>query len=82
MARFPKTEPKIAQLARQIADGLEHAADEFPSPTVPAAVLRAQLEDYRELLHDQPRGVELKFRVLAMNRADVGGPSTTIRAVL
>jgi hypothetical protein len=201
MARFPKTEPKIAQLARQIADGLEHAADEFPSPTVPAAVLRAQLEDYREktaalaqsraearirrvdknnalktlkdsmranlryaevmarrhperliqlgwgprrprtplkppgevrniairtegdtwvllswdapedggevavyrmqrqeprgewedvatsidrieLLRDQPRGVELKFRVLAMNRAGVGGPSATVKAVL
>ena len=48
MARFPTTEAKIAQLAQQIADGLEHAAEQFPSPTVPPAVLRAQLEDFRE----------------------------------
>ncbi|MCP4200749.1 MAG: fibronectin type III domain-containing protein, partial [bacterium] len=199
--RFPKAEAKIAHLAQQIADGLDHAAEEFPSPTVPPAVLRAQLEDYREksaalarsraeakirrvdknnalktlkdsmradlryaevtarrhperltqlgwgprrprtpleppgevrnmkirdegdtwvflawdapdeggevavyqiqrkqprgkwgdvatsidrveLLHDQPRGVELEFRVLAMNRAGTGGPSATVKAVL
>ncbi len=201
MARFPKTEAKIAQLAQQIADGLDHAAEEFPSPTVPTAELRAQLDDYREknaalarsraeakirrvdkinalktlkgsmranlryaevmarrhperlaqlglgprrprtalkppgevrniairdegdtwvfltweapgeggdvavyriqrreprgewedvttsidrieLLRDQPRGVELDFRVLAMNRAGVGGPSATVKAVI
>ncbi len=201
MARFPKTEPKIAHLAQQIADGLAHAAEEFPSPPVPPAVLKAQLDDYKEknaalarsraeakirrvdknnalktlkdsmranlryaefmsrrhpewlaqlgwrprrprtplkppgevrnitirdegdtwvflgweapdeggevavyriqrqeprgdwedvatsidrveLLRDQPRGVELDFRVLAMNRAGTGGPSATVKAVL
>jgi hypothetical protein len=46
--RFPKSEPEIAHLAGQIADGLEQATDEFPSPTVSPAVLRAQLDDYRE----------------------------------
>jgi hypothetical protein len=201
MPRFPKTEPKIAHLAQQIADGLAHAVEDFPSPTVPPAVLQAQLDDYKEksaalarsraeakirrvdknkalktlkdsmranlryaevmarhhpeqliqlgwaarrprtplkppgevrnikirdegdtwvflsweapgeggevavyqiqrreprgkwedvatsidrveLLRDQPRGVELDFRVLAMNRAGVGGPSATVKAVL
>ena len=201
MARFPKTEPKIAHLAEQIADGLAHAVEEFPSPPVPPAVLKAQLDDYKEknaalarsraeakirrvdknnalktlkdsmradlryaefmsrrhpeqltqlgwaarrprtplkppgevrniairdegdtwvfltweapgeggevavyriqrreprgewedvatsidrleLLRDQPRGVELDFRVLAMNRAGTGGPSATVKAVL
>ena len=201
MPRFPKAEPKIAHLAQQIADGLGHAADAFPSPPVPPAMLKAQLDDYQqknaalarsraeakirrvdklnalktlkdsmradlryaevmarrhperlaqlgwrprrprsalkppgevrniairdegdtwllltweapdaggevavyriqrreprgewedvatsidrlELLRDQPRGVELEFRVLAMNRAGTGGPSATVRAVL
>ena len=201
MPRFPKTEPKIAHLAQQIADGLAHAAGQFPSPPVPPAVLKAQLDDYKEknaalararaeakirrvdknnalktlkdsmradlhyaeviarrhpeqlaqlgwaarrprtslkppgevrniairtegdtwllltweapddggeiavyriqrrkprdewddvatsidrleLVRDQPRGVELEFRVLAMNRAGTGGPSATVKAVL
>ena len=38
--------------------------------------------DRMELLRDQPRGVELEFRVLAMNRAGTGGPSATVKAVL
>ena len=38
--------------------------------------------DRLELLRDQPRGVELDFRVLAMNRAGTGGPSATVKAVL
>ena len=48
MARFPKAEPKIAHLAQQIANGLAHATEEFPSPPVPPAVLKAQLDDYQE----------------------------------
>ena len=38
--------------------------------------------DRVELLRDQPRGVELDFRVLAMNRGGTGGPSATVKAVL
>lgn len=48
MARFPKAEQEIAHLAQQIADGLGHAADVFPSPPVPPAELKAQLDDYQE----------------------------------
>jgi hypothetical protein len=201
VVRFPKTEPKIAQLAQRIADGLAHAAQQFPRPPVPPAALQEQLHDYEaknaelvkaraeakirrvdkdkalktlkdsmrvnlryaeltarkhpeqliqlgwrarrrrtplkppgevrnikirgegdtwllltweapddggevtmyqiqrrepkggwkdlttsidrlELLRDQPRGVELEFRVLAKNRAGTGGPSATVQAVL
>ncbi len=38
--------------------------------------------DRIELLRGQPRGVELEFRVLAMNRAGAGSPSATVTAVL
>jgi len=38
--------------------------------------------DRIELLRDQPRGLELDFRVLATNRAGTGGPSATVTAVL
>ncbi len=48
MARFPKAEAKIAQLALQMADGLAVATETFPSPPVPAPVLKAQLDDYHE----------------------------------
>lgn len=48
MARFPKSEAKIAELARRIAEGLTNAADEFPSPPVPVAELSAQIGDYHQ----------------------------------
>ncbi len=38
--------------------------------------------DAVELLRDQPRGVELEFRVIALNRAGSGPPSATVTAVL
>jgi len=38
--------------------------------------------DRIELLRGQPRGVELEFRALAMNRAGDGSPSATVSAVL
>jgi hypothetical protein len=38
--------------------------------------------DRLELLRDQPRGVDLEFRVLAKNNAGTGGPSATVKAVL
>ena len=38
--------------------------------------------DAIELLRDQPRGVDLEYRVLALNRAGAGSPSGTVTAVL
>jgi hypothetical protein len=38
--------------------------------------------DTIELLREQPRGVDLEYRVLAMNRAGTGSPSATATAVL
>jgi hypothetical protein len=53
-----------AHLARQIADGLAHAAEQFPRPPVPATALQAQLDDYKEKdaavtpVHVSPRTFE------------------------
>ena len=47
MARFPKAEAKIAQLARLIAEGLAHAPEDFPSPPVSSADLLAQLAEFQ-----------------------------------
>ena len=46
MAQFPKSEAKIAQLARQIVSGLASAAGDFPSPPVPPVELQAHLDDF------------------------------------
>jgi len=35
-----------------------------------------------QLMSDQPRGAELRYRVIAVNRAGVGQPSATVTAVL
>ena len=40
MAQFPETESEIAALAALMADGLEHAAADFPTPPVPPAELQ------------------------------------------
>ena len=70
MPRFPKTEPKIAHLAQQIADGLAHAAGQFPSPPVPPAVLKAQLDDYKEKNAALARArAEAKIRRVDKNNA-------------
>ncbi len=70
MPRFPKAEPKIAQLAKQIADGLSHAADAFPSPPVPPAALEAQLDDYQEKNAALARSrAEAKIRRVDKNKA-------------
>jgi len=42
-----------------MVDGLDHAAERFPSPPVPPAVLKAHLDDYQE-----------KSAVLAGSRAE------------
>ena len=34
------------------------------------------------LLGDQPRGVDLEYRVVARNKAGVGNPSATVTCVL
>ena len=47
MARFPETESEITALAALVADGLEHAATDFPTPPgCPQAELQAKLEAY------------------------------------
>lgn len=51
MARFPRTEASIAQLARHIVNGLEELAEDFPAPPVPPDPLRARLEAYQQTVH-------------------------------
>ena len=48
MPRFPKAEPDVAALAALVADGLEQAAEDFPTPPVPATELRAKLDTYTQ----------------------------------
>jgi hypothetical protein len=68
--QFPKSEPEIAQLARQIADGLAHAAEEFPLPPVPPAALQALLDDYKEKSAELTRArAEAKIRRVDKNNA-------------
>ena len=70
MARFPKAEPKIAHLAQQIVDGLGRAGDVFPSPPVPPAELKAQLDDYQEKNAALARSrAEAKIRRVDKNKA-------------
>jgi hypothetical protein len=38
--------------------------------------------DTRELLSNQPRGVEFNYRVLVVNKAGTGQPSATVTVVL
>ncbi len=46
MPRFPRTEPEIAAFAHVMAQGLGQAAEDFPTPPVPADELQAQLDSY------------------------------------
>ena len=48
MARFPRTEPKIALLASLLADGLESASDDFPNAPVASGELHALLAAFNE----------------------------------
>lgn len=41
--RFPRSEADIAALAELVVQGLEQAAEDFPSPPVPAPDLRARM---------------------------------------
>jgi len=46
MSRFPRTEADIAALAVLVTDGLQQAADDFPSPPVPAEELKVKLDAF------------------------------------
>jgi hypothetical protein len=47
MARFPRNEPEIDELAESMIRGFESHADEFPTPPVKLEQLRASLEAFR-----------------------------------
>ena len=51
MARFPRTAPKVAALARNVIAGLETYATVFPSPPVSPDDLRAALDAYSKASH-------------------------------
>ena len=44
--RFPRSESDIATLAARVIDGLTNAAEDFPTPPVPADALRGKLEAF------------------------------------
>lgn len=70
MARFPKSEAKISQLAQQMATGLAAATEHFPSPPVAAPVLKAQLDDYHEKTQALTQShAEARIRRVDKNRA-------------
>jgi len=48
MAKFPRTEAEITELARTVASGLEQDPDRYPEPPASPAELRAALERYHE----------------------------------
>ncbi len=48
MARFPRTEPTITELASLMAAGLESASDAYPNPPVAAGALGALLDAFKE----------------------------------
>jgi hypothetical protein len=44
--RFPRTESEIATLAARVIEGLTNAAEDFPTPPIPAEALRGKLEAF------------------------------------
>lgn len=72
MAQFPETESEIAALAALVADGLEHAAADFPTPPVPPAELQAKLDRYAQA-RAATVVAETAFREAAERRANLGG---------
>ena len=92
MARFPIREAEIMRLAREMIAGFRQRPQDFPSLFVPVEIQRrrkrAAWEDVAtstateiELDH-QERGVEYEYRVLGINKAGEGRPSSVVRAVL
>jgi len=45
--RFPRTESEVAALALRVAEGLAKAAEDFPSPPIPATELKAKLDVFK-----------------------------------
>ncbi len=50
MARFPRTEATITELASLLADGLESASDDFPNPPVAPGELHALLDAFNKAI--------------------------------
>ncbi len=48
MASFPRTEPKIAELAQVLAAGLEAGQDDFPGPPIGSMELQALLDSFNK----------------------------------
>ena len=75
MPRFPIAEPDVAALAALVADGLEQAAEDFPTPPVPATELRTKLDTYTRTrvcpcklgIHSQSDGYELDLVISQTN---------------
>ena len=68
MARFPKKEAEIAALAERLWWG--------PLDNVATAI------ETEATMVDQPKGTELEYRVIAINKSGEGQPSNTVMVVL
>ena len=72
MGVFPRTEPEVAELALIMVEGLAAGQDDFPAPPVPAEELKVSTAvTTNQLVNNQPRGVELGYRAVALNKAGV-----------
>jgi hypothetical protein len=70
MARFPLSEPQVAQLAESVASGLESHAEDFPSPPVSPSRLRSALADYQAALAEAVQAAAIaKLKTAAKEKA-------------
>ena len=86
MARFPKSEPEIMALAERLYRGrLDHIATAILSACLPAPSEVRQAGGHAQAgatLVDQPKGKELEYRIIAINKSGEGSPSNTVMVVL
>ena len=82
MARFPRTEAEIAELASTIVEGLGAGADDFPRPPVGAAALEALLEAYREALVEVTQADAAARERRVQKRRDLKELTAAMKAVL
>ena len=82
MARFPRTEAEIAELASTIVEGLEAGADDFPRPPVGAAALEALLEEYRGALVEVTQADAAARERRVQKRRDLKELTAAMKAVL